>query len=176
MHGCRLEKIGPVPANPEINQPGSFSLIFKPQNPQNALFYSLWPETAPSLRSCWNPTRHKGCAELGGKHTTWVGESWTSHPDNGLKWRCIQPHSSVSAHVHRYALPCDKKVHTCIAMRCRVTQRTTRRDNAYASRTLLSWIELIQETMTLSWSPILPISAERGQVILSRNSKTQVAW
>ena len=25
-----LEKVGPVPASPEINQPGSFSLLFKP--------------------------------------------------------------------------------------------------------------------------------------------------
>ena len=37
----RLQKIGPVPANPETNQPGSSSLIFKPLNQQNALFNSI---------------------------------------------------------------------------------------------------------------------------------------
>ena len=48
--------------------------------------------------------------------------SWLTGPTRMRPPICrvtVGPPSSFSANVHRYALPCDKKVNTCIAMPCR---------------------------------------------------------
>ena len=126
-----------------------------------------------------NTTRHKGCAELKGKHTSWV--DWNEPAIQTIDWGDLESNHQIHS------------VNTCIAVPCRVTKRVRmtkriRRDNVYACRTLFSWKELegtmipschqrriqpitIEGTMTMSCCQRIQLK-ERSDTI---KSKTQVA-